>query len=165
MHPEDTTARIPLRARDGSIRAYALVDAADAEWANQWRWSLGKGYALRIGCAGGSRQTILLHRELLGLSPGDGLEGDHINRDRLDCRRANLRVVPKKGQPNHQNVSSHRGATSRHRGVSWDKRNGKWFVKVWAGGKHHYLGLFADEEEAAQVARDARLRLMPYAVD
>ena len=35
MHPDDTcpdgAVRIPLRARDGSIRAYTVVDAADAE--------------------------------------------------------------------------------------------------------------------------------------
>lgn len=37
MHDQDTV-RIPLRARDGSIRAYALVDAADAEWLSQWTW-------------------------------------------------------------------------------------------------------------------------------
>jgi hypothetical protein len=33
-------AEIPLRARDGSVKAWALIDAADAAWLNQWRWSM-----------------------------------------------------------------------------------------------------------------------------
>jgi hypothetical protein len=35
----------------------------------------------------------LLHRWILGLSPGDSRVGDHVNRDVLDNRRSNLRIV------------------------------------------------------------------------
>lgn len=67
-------AHIPLSARDGSIRAYAIVDATDAHWINQWRWHLDKGYARRNEWRDGKCIAILLHRELLGLRSGDGLE-------------------------------------------------------------------------------------------
>lgn len=41
-------ARIPLRDRHGEVRAFAIVDDADFEWLNQWRWHLdGEGYARR----------------------------------------------------------------------------------------------------------------------
>ena len=37
---------IPLRARDGGVRAFAIVDAADADFVDQWRWRLNaNGYA------------------------------------------------------------------------------------------------------------------------
>jgi hypothetical protein len=164
MHPEDTV-RIPLRARDGSVRAYALIDAADADLANGWRWRFSDGYAARQDRRDGRRTTIYLHRTLLGLRPGDGLDGDHINRDRLDNRRSNLRILPHKGRANAQNSPSFAGSSSQYRGVYWNRRKKKWAAQMQMGGKTTYLGLFTNETEAADAARVARLRLMPYAVD
>lgn len=157
----DDTVQIPLCARDGSIRAYATVDASDAEWAGQFRWYLsGVGYAVRT-----VRHNVkaYLHRELLGLIPGDGLEGDHRNLDKLDNRRINLRAVPKHG--NRQNVPSRRGAASEYRGVYWDARRSVWYAQVGSGGHAHSLGDFASEFEAAEAARVARQRILPFTVD
>lgn len=161
----EDTVRIPLRARDGSVRAYALVDAADAERVNQWRWSLTpQGYARRGISINGIPFIILLHRELLGLPlKSDGRTGDHINRDKLDNRRANLRILSQ--AENAQNRPSAKGATSQYRGVHWSKHHQKWVATVGLGGKQLRLGTFHDEEVAASVAREARGRLLPHATD
>lgn len=161
---DDGTARVPLRARDGSIKAYALIDAADADLVNQWRWYLARdGYATRVHWNDGAPICFRLHRELLGLSHGDEREGDHINRDRLDCRRSNLRALPRRA--NSQNQPSFSGSTSKYRGVHWSKSYRKWAAVVVANGEQHRLGYFGSEEEAAEVARAGRARLLPYAVD
>lgn len=159
----DGAARLPLYRRDGSIRTYAVVDAADAEWASQWRWRFSNGYAVRNAQVAGRWGIVELHRELLGLTHGDGMEGDHIDRDKLNCRRSNLRALPEGA--NSQNLPSHRDSTSKHRGVCWDKRTGKWFARVRIDGKVRSVGRFATEEEAATAAQEARLRGMPFAVD
>lgn len=162
----DDTVRIPLRARDGSVRAYALVDAADADFVNQWRWCLdGVGYAVRarnIGC-GKSTRKFRLHRELLGLTDVKAIDIDHISGDRLDNRRSNLRVLPKGG--NAQNRPSNRDTTSQYRGVSWRSKNKKWCAQIKVRGKVTHLGLFVSEEEAAEVALAARRLHMPFATD
>ena len=158
----DDTARIPLRARDGSIRAYVIIDAADAAWVNQWRWSLSEGYAYRTATVNRRKSTVWLHRALLGCAPGDGIEVDHADRDKLNCRRQNLRKTNHAG--NTQNVSPS-GGTSIHRGVSWDKSRGKWNAYITVSGTRKNLGRFGSEGEAAEVARDARARMMPYATD
>ncbi len=164
MCSDDTTVRIPLRARGGPIKGYTLVDAADADFVNQWRWNLStKGYAVRGVRVGKRTDSIRLHRELLGLVRGDGLEGDHRNLNKLDNRRSNLRVIPKTAQ--QQNMPSRTGSSSQYRGVSWNKAARKWEAHARAGGKSHYLGLFVSEEEAAEAARAARALLMPYATD
>lgn len=156
---DDATARIPLHSRDGSIRAYAMIDAADAEWAAQWRWCLDSdGYAVR---STGSGPLIRLHRELLGLTGDAGVDVDHIDGAPLNNRRANLRAIPKGG--NAQNRRKHATASSRHRGVGWHA--GAWEARIWHNGKLHYLGRFSSEEEAAEVAREARARLMPYSTN
>lgn len=158
------TALIPLRAMDGSIRAYAIVDEADATWADQWRWCRdASGYAVRTTRIDGRTRTVKIHRELLGLSHGDPLEGDHINRNKLDNRRSNLRAASRR--INGQNMPSQTGTTSRYRGVSLESRTGHWVAQVTTGGQGIRLGCFTTEEEAAEVARSARRRLLAGAVD
>lgn len=160
----DPVALIPLRDIHNTIVAHAIVDADKAEWVSQWRWHLSpSGYASRVQKTKGVRVHIHLHRRLLGLIPGDGFEGDHINRQRLDNRLSNLRAVPKAG--NRQNTPGIRTATSQYRGVSWDKRLKRWAANVKANGVKHALGFFTDELEAAEAARAGRARLLPYAVD
>ena len=168
MHDE-STALIPLRARDGSIRAYAIIDAADAEWVSQWRWHLtNEGYAARGEYVGGGRsqQTVRcfkMHRELLGLTRSDKATVDHINRNRLDNRRCNLRSLD--NAVSAQNKASYAGATSPHRGVSLHKPTGKWLARIQVNKKAMHIGLFESEAEAAEAARASRARLMPFAVD
>lgn len=141
---------------------HALIDATDAEWAGQWRWSLDNhGYAVRRERDTPQRRTVLLHRALLGLNHGNPLTGDHINGDRLDNRRSNLRAIPLGGQS--QNRHSHRGSSSQFRGVSWNKRYNKWVAYIGVNYKVQTLGMFDSEEEAARVAHDARMRLHQYA--
>ncbi len=156
MNEDGLTARVPLLRRDGSIADYAAIDAADAEWVGQWTWSLNaKGYATR-------GQGILLHRELLGLKRGDGVFGDHIDLDKLNDRRNNLRPGDPSESP--QNVPGRLG-TSKHRGVSWVPTAGKWVAYCSVGGKRHHLGYFDDEEDAAEAARDGRKLLLPFSVE
>lgn len=160
----DGAVRIPLRRHDGSIRAHAIVDAADAAWANQWRWSLStKGYAYRGEQVEGRRQSIFLHRQLLGLKHNQRQDGDHIDRDKLNCRRSNLRILPK--GKNQHNLPSYTGSTSQYRGVSWDKKQLGWRAQITVNGRNRNLGTFADEAVAAEVASRARARLLEFSVD
>lgn len=148
---------IPLRARDGSIRAHAIIDEQDAHLAEH-RWHLAgrpnSRYVVR-NIPGERGKTVALHREIMGLAPGDRREVDHENGDRLDYRRANLRIVTHR--QNAQNVRS-RGGSSRHRGVSWDAARGRWQAR--AGRRH--VGRFDDEQEAADAAAEHRREHMTH---
>lgn len=106
----------------------------------------------RYAATGGprGRAPILLHRLLLAAPPH--LYVDHRDGDTLNNRRANLCLVTP--AENHAN-QRHFGTSSRFRGVI--RHRGKWRAVVVARGVWHYLGRFADEEEAAH-AVDAALR-------
>lgn len=154
------TRRMPLRGSDRrTVVAWALVSTEDYGVLSAFRWyRSSEGYARR---SEGGRK-VYMHRELLGLQPGDGLFGDHINGDRLDNRRENLRVVTRAQQ--QQNVPGQRGKSSEHRGVHWRKDIGRWNVQVRVNGTVHNLGVFDDEAEAAHVAAAFRERHMPFSV-
>lgn len=80
------TAQLPVR-KAGEIVAWATIDADNFEQFSQWRWSLSsKGYAM---CSG----STSMHRLVLGRRKGDPGDVDHVNRDKMDNRRVNLRVV------------------------------------------------------------------------
>lgn len=156
-------ARIPLR-RHGKIAAYAIVDAVDVADLVQFRWSLSStGYAVRPRKINGRWTNEAMHRRILGLAQGDPLEGDHVNRNRIDNRRANLRIATRHQQA--QNLPSAGRGYSRFRGVKLFTPNGRWIAHAKVNGRTHYGGYFATEEEAAAAASALRARLMPYSED
>lgn len=161
--PYEPYLLIPLRRRDGTLRAHAIIDAADAHL-TKYRWCLhNMGYAVRNVCVDGTTSVVLLHRSVLGLTPGDGLQADHKNRDKLDCRRSNLRVGTH--ALNAQNVSGHTNRSSKYRGVSWDTQRKSWVSSVRLDGREHHLGRYETELEAADVASAWRRKHMPFAVE
>lgn len=153
---------IPLRRRSDDVIGYALCDPEDFAHLNQWSWRFTRtsGYVVR---GGRDHQTILMHRYVMGLGPRGtavSYEVDHINGDRLDNRKANLRIVTR--AQNAQNVSG-RGGTSRFRGVSFDRGAGRWRAEATLFYKKHYIGLFDSEQEAADAAAAFRAEHMPFA--
>lgn len=161
----DSVCKIPFRNRQGEVRGYALVDPEDFEWASQYKWYAINGeYAARHHFDEHRNHTVLLlHREILGLEKGDKRVGDHINRNTLDDRRSNLRILPHNGFNAH-NRSSYRNTSSRYRGVSWNKEINKWTSCLQVGGRAISLGTFVSEIEAAVIVDYARQQLLTYAV-
>lgn len=115
-----------------------------------------------------SRYTIFLHREVLQLDPTDTRQGDHINRNRLDNRSCNLRILEAaENMQNQSGLSTFNGkpCESLYRNVYKVKKNGVWSGRWKVSVAGTYLGTFSTEELAAQAAQDYRLVHLPYAID
>lgn len=160
--------QIPVKFKGGGVE-HALVDDIDYDRINQWSWRLDRGgYAVRttrrLDPSLGRSRTFhhSMHREVLG-ARADDPPVDHINGNRLDCRRENLRFITAQG--NSENRRPNRRSRSGVRGVSWNSRRQKWQVSVGLHGRLHYLGLFATVEEAGAVAAAFRARHMPASAD
>ena len=148
---------LALYNRAGDVVAHALVDEG---FQTKHRWFFTQGYVKRYRRVGGKQEIVLLARQILGLKKWDPREVDHINRNKLDNRRCNLRVVTR--NQNRQNVPAQ--AKSGFRGVYVD-RAGRWYAQVRVGGKLNHLGTFDNEEEAARVASDFRREHLPYSYE
>lgn len=153
MTENNHTKLIPL-----SQGKSAIIDAEDFNYLNQWKWRYNNGYAVRgvyLGKIDGKRKdkTIYMHR-LVNNTP-KSLITDHINMDRLDNRKANLRNCTR--IQNNRNTKS-KGGTSKYKGVCWLKRDKKWIATITVDLKSIFLGLYKDEIEAALVYNEAATR-------
>lgn len=131
-----------------------IVDDEDYEILNKYKWNLSSdGYAVRGVTDNGKHKVILIHR-IINKTP-KGLQTDHINADRLDNRKCNLRTVTV--TQNNCNHPSHKG-TSKYKGVSWGARAKKWIVQITTNNKLIYLGSFSEEDKAAEEYNQAALK-------
>ena len=163
------TVEIPLLARNGSIRGYALIDAEDFPIVGLLRWYMNKSsishtpYAARaIKIDDGTTRIVFMHRQILALPRARTPEVDHLDRNGLNNRRGNLRVVT-----HAQNLQNRRAqsGTSRFRNVTWNKNHQRWHVALRLDGRNRHIGFFSDEEEANQAAIEARRQLFPFSTD
>lgn len=132
----------------------ALIDAEDAEWVGRhnWTWAI-VGYAVRRINKAGKYKTLRMHRALLGIFDPN-IEVDHINGNKLDNRKANLRVATR--QENAKNQAAHSDSLSGISGV--DAVRGKWRARIFTNGREKSLGLFATKEEAQAVRMAAAVK-------
>lgn len=131
---------------------FAMVDDKDFERVNQFKWfaqKMGHGfYAARtIVKPDGKKFQLYLHHFLL---PGVA-RVDHRDGNSLNDQTENIRPATK--QQNSRGFQRKKlGATSKFRGVCWNKRASKWIaqIHVTVGGDPVHLGCFINEEDAAR---------------
>lgn len=128
-------AYIYLYDKRYNVCAKAIIDSEDVEKVRNWKWRLRNGYCYGHG---GSRQTHnFLHRLIMDVDECEIV--DHINQNKLDNRKCNLRKCTK--STNQMNVNKYKGVQSVP-----DKN--KWKAHIKKNGKLIYLGTFYIEEEA-----------------
>lgn len=132
-----------------TLNCGAIVDDDVYEWARHFEWKIHSGYAVIRQ----SKKTVFLHKVVMNT---DNLV-DHKNRNRLDCRRDNLREAS--FSENAINIDYGARGISRFRGVSQDKRTGKWRAYIQKDRKRIYLGQASTEEEAAILYDQAAMEL------
>jgi hypothetical protein len=132
---------------------YTLVDDKDYEYLSQYKWyvaeSRGIFYAVRKPrlC-----KAILMHRVITDAP--NGMDVDHVNGDGLDNQRKNLRVCTH--SQNLTNVGRRINNKSGHTGVSWNKRDKRWYVQIRINKDERiHLGCFIEIQDAISVYKKA----------
>jgi hypothetical protein len=124
----------------------ALIDDEDAHFMD-FKWYCGfTGYARRnLNIGKRNSVTINLHHAIMGV-PLHEKEVDHINGNRLDNRKENLRIVTRR--ENQQNKKHNRQNNTV--GTTFNKRLNKFVAQIWANGRRRHLGVFNSEQEASR---------------
>lgn len=154
-----TSVVIPIFNRRGHVIDGSIVDAEDANWLSSIMWtkhtqgyaikSFGRYTRLRLKMA-----TEIINRYDLAVA---GKVIDHINRNPLDNRKRNLRLVtPSENSANrdidHNNTSKYRGVTANRSFAS------PWSAQITKNFIHHHLGVFGTEIEAAYAYNKAAVK-------
>ena len=139
---------------------FAIVDDEDFEYLNQWKWHLDdKGYAarnqhVRLAKWTYTSRRVVMHR-LVNKTP-EGFSTDHINRNKLDNRRCNLRTVTQSVNAINSGIS--KTNKSGTKGVYLDGWTGKWRAEIKIHGKKITLGRFSKKEDAIFARKEAELK-------
>ena len=109
------------------------------------KWSKIKfGYIRHV------RKGIMLHRLIIGAKDNEIV--DHINRNPLDNKLCNLRIVNDSQNAVNKRIQSNN--TSGYPGITFDKKNKKWKARLNYYKKSYWLGRFKDIKEAIKVREE-----------
>ena len=96
----------------------------------------------------GTKTFLLAHRLHWFMVHGEiPNELDHRDRDKRNNRIENLRLAT--SSQNKRNMKF-KNTTSEFQGVCWHGKGRKWMARIQVDGTAHYLGLFANEKDAAR---------------
>lgn len=134
--------KIKLYTNDGISREVMISPEDHSELSiHKWFYH-SQGYACRTTTKDGVRQTILMHRQIMEFP----LLVDHINGNKLDNRRDNLRSTSR--ATNALNSKMRSDNTTGYRGISWDNTRNRWFVSARKDGKTYSAGRFTKISDA-----------------
>ena len=137
-------------------------------------WKVKRGRCLGIGCPAGCSFTdrhgksyrvvkvmqkmYYAHNLIYLLVNGCWPKGvvDHIDGNGMNNVWSNLRDVSK--QDNAKNVRRHCDNTSGHNGVTWDKKNKKWYAYITVNGVMHNLGRYKNVNDAVVARKKAEVK-------
>ena len=140
---KDNYAEIILRDVKQNISGIALVDIEDIDKCKQHKWFMHHtGYVYTNMKYNNKYKTMPMHRFLLNYDGPN--EIDHINHNKLDNRKANIRIVS--DAVNAQNRKASR--------AFYDKDTNKWRAIFSYYGTKYDLGRYNSKEEAAEASEN-----------
>ena len=121
-------------------------DLEDYDKIKDYCWNKHKEYIATRNVSG----YILFHRLVMGISD-ENIAVDHINHNKSDNRKNNLRFVTDSQNSMNRGISSHN--TSGITGVN--KCNGKWTARIGVNTKRIFLGNYDNFFEAVKARKEA----------
>ena len=138
---------------------YSIVEDSDYERINKSKWFYTGKYAVRWKrLSKDKRKMWYMHWDIIGKS--DKFDVDHIDRNKLNNQRKNLRFVIK----NVNRLNCNKPRKNKYDGVYFLKdtynRKKKWKARIQFNGKRKTVGYFLTEKEAGNAYQDALKELI-----
>ena len=156
---KDDFALVPL-----TQNKHAIIDIKDIDIVKNITWHAVEKVSKNVtffyarGWEIGTGNGIHMHRLILGVKDTD-IMVDHRWHDTLDNRRDNLRVCS--NSQNQINRLTYKSTihTSTYKGVSKNKKTGKWRALIYKNNKRIAIGTFKKEIDAAKAYNKEALNL------
>ena len=133
---------IALTNKKGVVSAQTKISVDDYEKVKNYKWYLCAGYAK----ASNGTTTVCMHRIIMGLNDPH-MVVDHINHDKLDNRRENLRIVTRGANNQNRPKAVNANITSKYKGVYLHGvASSLWVARCG----QNYIQSFKTEDDAAR---------------
>lgn len=137
------------------------IDYADFTYLSNFKYSITKGtngYVMMNIKIDGKWKSTTLHRFLI--NPLKGMVVDHVNRNKLDNRRNNLRVLTP--SENKQNTKVRSDSKTGIKGIRYNTVRNQYFARLKHKGKYVFIEWFDDLETAKIELNKARKHYHKY---
>lgn len=159
-HMNDIRAAIPLRDRKGALTGIAVASLDDYDRLMRYSWYRDTGgYACTKVKINGKWLRRYMHSAIAvpecmesASFAFKGMETDHINHDRRDNRRSNLRHCTHR--ENCWNAPVKKNKTG-YPGVVFHRKSGKYMARIRTGDRVMCLGYFPVAADAGAAYQDA----------
>ena len=136
-----------------NVNKYTIIDDDMYEYLKDYNWYMQTcGYACARKKIDGEWIAWLMHRAIMNTPKG--MCTDHINHNKLDNRKSNLRICTH--TENSRNNSTTRGR-SKYKGVYYS--HGKWCAQIVVNGKKIRPKRFDSEKDAAEAYNKMAIEL------
>lgn len=125
-------------------------DLEDYDKIKDYCWSKHHEYIIAKNIFKNDRTFVNFHRLVMDVSD-EKIKVDHINHNKSDNRKSNLRLVTDSQNSMNRTVASHN--TSGVTGVS--KHNGKWVARIGIGSNRIFLGCYNSYFDAVKARKEA----------
>ena len=159
--------KIPLSTKgkpSNRGKFFALVDDELYNELSKFNWSISKnGYAQRRVKIGDKVSTVLMHRQIMELTFGDSICVDHINGNRLDNRKSNLRICSRTENNHNMRISKRNKSGAKgvfHLTIEYETKKGisrkdYWRASIMVDRKNIFLGTFSYNPNGLERAKKA----------
>ncbi len=131
-----------------------VIDGEDFEKVKNYCWRKDRNGYIVANSRNGKNKIVRLHRIIMNAKNEEIV--DHINWDKSDNRKSNLRMANK--TQNNINIKRKKNNTSGYTGVSVLK-NGNYRADISLNGAKYYLGTFDNLNDAINIRHRAELVL------
>lgn len=121
----------------------ALVDDEDFAKLSESNWCVTKSHGNLYAVALINDKMIRMHHLIMGFRGADHIDGNGLNNQRANLRKATV-------SQNNMNREPNKNSTSKYKGVSWSAERNKWLSQIRFNGKGINLGRFVSQSEAAK---------------
>lgn len=151
--PSAESIKVELSGNIGKGK-HMLIDPEDYDRVTKYKWYFDPDGSAKANYRdSGTQITVVASRLIMNAQKGQIV--DHINGNKLDNRKANLRFATK--QQNRANGGPMNRNKSGFRGVSLGNKMKRWRAEIKVGDKNIHLGYFDTPEEAAKAWDEAAL--------